>query len=116
MSTNERILKLRDALNSQKLVTPVNDFLWDQPRLDADKLVPEAPSVNFDADQDFDYGTYNFGMEQNSHEFICGLIKKFKPKKILEVGVNQGGASVVVLQALASLNLKSELHIETRHI
>ena len=110
MLTNERTPNLRDVLNSQKLITPVNDFLWYEPRLDADKLVPEAPSVNFDADQDFDYGSYNFGMEQSSHAFICGLIKKYRPKKILEVGVNQGGTSVVILQALASLNLKSKLH------
>lgn len=110
MSTDERTPKLRDVLDSYELITPVNDFLWHEPRLDADKLVPEAPLVNFDADQDFDYGSYNFGMEQNSHAFICGLIKKYRPRKILEVGVNQGGTSVVVLQALASLNLKSELH------
>ena len=71
MSTNERTPKLRDALDSYELITPVNDFLWHEPRLEADKLVPEAPLVNFDADQDFDYGSYNFGMEQSSHAFIC---------------------------------------------
>ena len=36
MSTNERTPKLRDVLDSYELITPVNDFLWHEPRLEAD--------------------------------------------------------------------------------
>lgn len=81
MSTNKRTSRLRDVLAYYELIAPVNDFLWHEPRLEADKLVPEAPLVNFDADQDFDYDSYNFGMEQSSHAFICGLLKNIDLKK-----------------------------------
>ncbi|MCI8770860.1 MAG: class I SAM-dependent methyltransferase [Lachnospiraceae bacterium] len=42
--------------------------------------------------------------------FLCGLLKKFKPKKILEVGVAGGGTSVIIRKALEMLGLSQTLH------
>ena len=39
--------------------------------------------------------------------FLCGLIKESQPKKIVEVGVASGGTSLVIIQCLKELNLKS---------
>lgn len=36
----------------------------------------------------------------NLPEFLNGIIRKFKPKKILEIGVNEGGNSIVILNAI----------------
>ena len=35
-------------------------------------------------------------MSNKEREFINGIIRKFKPKKILEVGVYHGGSSVII--------------------
>ena len=40
-------------------------------------------------------------MWANHREFINGVIRKFKPKKILEIGVNKGGGSIVMLNAIS---------------
>ena len=37
-------------------------------------------------------------------EFINGVIRKFKPKKILEIGVKKGGGSIVILNAIDDLS------------
>ena len=50
--------------------------------------------------------------------FINGLIRKFKPKNCLEVGVANGGSSILILNAikdipgssLISLDLNNELY------
>ncbi len=42
--------------------------------------------------------------------FLCGLLRKKRPKKVLEVGVAAGGTSVVILKALQSLGLPTRLH------
>ena len=36
----------------------------------------------------------------NQREFLNGLIRKFKPRKILEIGVRHGGSSIVILNAI----------------
>jgi len=36
----------------------------------------------------------------NQREFLNGVIRKFKPKKILEIGVRHGGSSMVILNAI----------------
>lgn len=41
--------------------------------------------------------------------WICELIKKYQPKRILEIGVSTGGSTAVYLNCLQSLGLKSEL-------
>ena len=56
----------------------------------------------------------------NDAYFINGIIRKFKPKKCLEVGVARGGSSVIILNAikdikdsiLVSLDLNTKLFID----
>ena len=43
-------------------------------------------------------------MWDNHHEFLNGMIRKFKPKKVLEVGVWLGCASAIILNALQDIN------------
>ena len=45
-------------------------------------------------------GTNCSQMANWEREFINGIIRKFKPKKILEVGVYHGGSSIVILNAI----------------
>lgn len=42
-------------------------------------------------------------MWKNQKEFINGVIRKFKPKKILEVGVRFGGSSIIILNAIQDI-------------
>lgn len=39
----------------------------------------------------------------NQRAFINGVVRKFKPKKILEIGVAEGGSSVVILNAIKDI-------------
>jgi len=39
----------------------------------------------------------------NQREFLNGIIRKFKPRKILEIGVRHGGSSIVILNAIDDL-------------
>ena len=39
----------------------------------------------------------------NQREFLNGLIRKFKPKKILEIGVSSGGSSIIILNAIKDI-------------
>ena len=39
-------------------------------------------------------------MGENQRKFINGVIRKFKPKKIVEIGVLKGGSSIIILNAL----------------
>ena len=62
------------------------------------------------------------GLQQNIIEsyFINGIIRKFKPKKCLEIGVANGGSAILILNAikdikdsiLISLDLNKELYID----
>jgi len=36
----------------------------------------------------------------NQREFLNGIIRKFKPRKILEIGVRRGGSSIIILNAI----------------
>ena len=40
---------------------------------------------------------------KNEPYFINGIIRKFKPKKCLEIGVAKGGSSIVILNALKDI-------------
>lgn len=42
--------------------------------------------------------------------FLCGLLKKYNPKLIWEVGMSAGGTTAVILRTLELLNLHSEVH------
>jgi hypothetical protein len=39
-------------------------------------------------------------MSQQQRLFLNGIVRKFKPKKVLELGVNKGGSSIIILNAL----------------
>ena len=55
--------------------------------------------------------------------FINGIIRKYKPKKCLEVGVARGGSSVLILNAindiensfLISLDLNTKLYVNKKY-
>ncbi len=53
-------------------------------------------------------------MSPAQHGFLCGLLRKKRPRKILEVGVAAGGTSCVIMEALERLcaedNTIAELH------
>lgn len=36
----------------------------------------------------------------NQRAFLNGVVRKFKPKKVLEIGVAEGGSSIVILNAI----------------
>lgn len=39
-------------------------------------------------------------MDKKEHGFICGLIREYKPQKVLEVGVAGGGTTAVIMNCL----------------
>ena len=39
----------------------------------------------------------------NQREFLNGIIRKFKPHKFLEIGVNRGGSSIIILNAIKDI-------------
>ena len=39
----------------------------------------------------------------NQLSFINGVIRKFRPKKILELGVAEGGSSIIILNAIRNI-------------
>lgn len=39
----------------------------------------------------------------NQREFINGIVRKFKPKKLLELGVLHGGSSIIILNAIKDI-------------
>lgn len=48
-------------------------------------------------------------MWDNQREFLSGLIRKYKPKKVLEIGVASGGSSIIILNAIKDI-LDSHLY------
>jgi len=42
-------------------------------------------------------------MWSNQKEFLNGVIRKFRPKKIVEIGTAQGGSSIVILNAIQDI-------------
>ena len=44
-------------------------------------------------------------LNKNCPYFINGIIRKFKPKRCLEIGVARGGSSIVILNALKDINI-----------
>ncbi|AOZ97314.1 class I SAM-dependent methyltransferase [Butyrivibrio hungatei] len=49
------------------------------------------------------YGDGRSEMSSWQQGFLCGLIKEYDPKKIVEIGVSAGGTTAVVLNALSML-------------
>lgn len=48
-------------------------------------------------------------MSREEHGFLCGIIRLCNPKKILEIGVAEGGTTAVIMTALNKLKLSSEV-------
>ena len=97
----------RNFINCKPILSDVDDLLWFEPREIADQFVPQILTPE---DQE-KYGVeYYYGMFVELHAFISGLIRKKRPSKILEVGVDRGGSSVVLLQAIKSLGLEAKLY------
>lgn len=49
-------------------------------------------------------------MTRNESAFVCGLIKKYRPRKILEVGVAAGGTTAIILKTISILGLDADLY------
>jgi len=73
-----------------------------------DILLTSTEKINLDNYEVFKYNqikeklleTNCSQMSRNEREFLNGIIRKFKPKKVLEVGVNLGGSSIIILNAI----------------
>lgn len=49
-------------------------------------------------------------MSRDDHGFLSGIIKMIKPRKILEVGVAEGGTTAVIVKSLEMLGLECEMY------
>ncbi len=49
-------------------------------------------------------------LTDDSLGFICGMIKRNRPKKIVEIGVSAGGTSCVILNCIEKLNIDAKLY------
>lgn len=49
-------------------------------------------------------------MSESESAFLCGLIRKFKPKKIVEAGVAGGAGTAIMLKCLESIGQEYEMH------
>ena len=50
------------------------------------------------------------GMSETESGFLCGLIKQYRPRKILEVGVAAGGTTAIIMQCVENLRLECEIY------
>ncbi|MDR2594964.1 MAG: class I SAM-dependent methyltransferase [Fibromonadaceae bacterium] len=72
------------------------------------KLLSELPdfseNIDFEMFNAIPPETYKFmQMSTEERRFLFGLIRHFKPKNILEVGVAEGGGSMLILQAIKDI-------------
>lgn len=49
-------------------------------------------------------------MSREDHGFLCGMIKAKRPRKIVEIGVAEGGTTGVIMQCLSMLNMESSVY------
>ena len=49
-------------------------------------------------------------MSEFESAFLCGALKQFRPKKILEVGIAGGATTAIILQALEDIGEPYEMH------
>ena len=49
-------------------------------------------------------------MVESDHAFLCGMIKQAKPKKIVEIGVAEGGTTAVIMNCLTLLDMDSKVY------
>lgn len=99
---NKKILAAHPIIDAEPLLSDVTAILWNAPREAVQaKLPPPAQDDPFD---------YIIGMTPEESAFVCGLIRERNPKKILEVGVNKGGSTAVLLKTLELLNSTAPLY------
>ena len=55
------------------------------------------------------YSTFTH-MSRDEHGFLSGIIKKIRPKKVLEVGVAEGGTTAMILKSLEMAKCESEMY------
>ena len=68
------------------------------------KILPKLPEwVDSDGNREPE-------MSEFESAFLCGVLKQFRPKKVLEVGVAAGGSTAIILQALEDLGKPYEMH------
>ncbi len=48
-------------------------------------------------------------MTEKELAFLCGLLKKYRPEKIVEIGVAAGGTTAVILSCISILGLNTQL-------
>lgn len=74
---------------------------------------------------EYDINSYNFIktqlekskcsiMNENERKFLNGVIRRFKPKKIVEIGVLKGGSSIIMLNALNDIKNSHLYSIDLR--
>lgn len=52
---------------------------------------------------------YGSEMDETQLAFLCGLIRRYKPQKIVEVGVAAGGTTSIILNCISMLKLDSQM-------
>ena len=63
------------------------------------KILPQLPAYPSEPE-----------MSEFDSAFLCGALKTFRPKKILEVGVAGGATTAIILQALEDIGSPYEMH------
>ena len=53
-------------------------------------------------------------MDDQESAFICGLLEKCRPEKILEAGIANGGTSAIIMECMHGLGSSYELHCVDR--
>lgn len=79
-------------------------FLWDVP-LQSMSWLPDKDDLSVRK-----YCDRKIEMTYFESSFLCGLLKKTQPEKILEVGVAAGGTTALILKSLQMLNLDAQLY------
>lgn len=55
-------------------------------------------------------GEYSAEMSEEQSAFVCGLIREYRPEKILEIGVAAGGTTAIIMNCCHILGLNSQLY------
>ena len=56
------------------------------------------------------HGVRTTEMTDSERGFLCGLIQKYRPQKIVEVGVAEGGTTAVMLSCIHEISLACEMY------
>ena len=88
-------------------------FIKKAPSIPSNSSIPSIPSIEpkekiyFDQYEVEIFDKIKYKLKQdcidmfkNQKEFLNGIVRKFKPKKIVEVGTRSGGSSIVMLNAI----------------